>query len=100
MADVSSTAQPIEDYVIPAGCRDELLDADGVPWPHAAELIATLQRLGPEALAAAGKRRDAIFMQQGITFEVAGSDGERRTRSSTTSTTHTRSSARGSSRGR
>ena len=28
--------------------------------------------LGPEALAAAGRRRDAIFMQQGITFDAAG----------------------------
>jgi transglutaminase-like putative cysteine protease len=40
--------------------------------------MAALARLGPDALDAAGKRRDAIFMQQGITFEVAGSDGERR----------------------
>jgi uncharacterized circularly permuted ATP-grasp superfamily protein len=67
-------------YRIPPGCRDELLDGDGRPLPHAAELMATLERLGPEALAAAGERRDAIFMQQGITFEVAGSDGERRDR--------------------
>jgi uncharacterized circularly permuted ATP-grasp superfamily protein len=42
--------------------------------------MAALDRLGPEALSAAGQRRDAIFMQQGITFEVAGSDGERRDR--------------------
>jgi len=42
--------------------------------------MAALDRLGPEALSAAGHRRDAIFMQQGITFEVAGSDGERRDR--------------------
>jgi uncharacterized circularly permuted ATP-grasp superfamily protein len=67
-------------YTIPNGCRDELIDADGEPLPHARELMATLQRLGPEALSAAGQRRDAIFMQQGITFEVAGSDGERRDR--------------------
>ncbi len=67
-------------YTIPAGCRDELLDATGAPLPHARELMAALARLGPEALNAAGERRDAIFMQQGITFEVAGSDGERRDR--------------------
>ena len=67
-------------YVIPDGCCDELLDGDGAPLPHARELLASLQRLGPEALSAAGRRRDAIFMQQGITFEVAGSDGERRDR--------------------
>ena len=42
--------------------------------------MATLQRLGPDALADAGRRRDAIFMQQGITFEVSGSNGQRRDR--------------------
>jgi uncharacterized circularly permuted ATP-grasp superfamily protein len=57
-----------------------LFDAGGAPLPHVAPLVATLQRLGPGALLAAGRRRDAIFMQQGITFEVAGSDGERRDR--------------------
>jgi uncharacterized circularly permuted ATP-grasp superfamily protein len=79
MADVT-TATPIDGYIVPDGCRDELVNPDGDPWPHAAELIATLHRLGPDALAAAGRRRDAIFMQQGITFEVAGSDGDRRDR--------------------
>ena len=68
------------DYRIPDGCCDELLDADGRPLPHAGSLMAALERLGPEALEAAGRRRDTIFMQQGITFEVAGSDGERRDR--------------------
>jgi uncharacterized circularly permuted ATP-grasp superfamily protein len=76
----ATTPQPLDGYDVPAGCRDELLDADGAPRPHAVELMATLQRLGPEALAAAGRRRDAIFMQQGITFEVAGTDGARRDR--------------------
>jgi uncharacterized circularly permuted ATP-grasp superfamily protein len=72
--------RPLAGYAIPSGCCDELLAADGAPRPHAAPLIATLERLGPEALQDAGRRRDAIFMQQGITFEVAGSDGERRDR--------------------
>jgi uncharacterized circularly permuted ATP-grasp superfamily protein len=70
----------IADYQVPDGCCDELLEPDGAPRPHVASLIATLQRLGPEALLAAGQRRDAIFMQQGITFEVSGSDGQRRDR--------------------
>src|ERR1700761_8509540 len=70
----------IDGYSIPAGSCDELLDPDGAAKPHVAELVAALQRLGPEALQDAGRRRDAIFMQQGITFEVAGSDGERRDR--------------------
>src|ERR1700684_1805382 len=67
-------------YAIPAGSVDELLDAGGRPLSHARSLMAALDRLGPEALTAAGRRRDTIFMQQGITFEVAGSDGERRDR--------------------
>jgi uncharacterized circularly permuted ATP-grasp superfamily protein len=70
----------LDDYQVPAGCRDELIDEGGAPRAHAGPLIATLERLGPEALAAAGRRRDRIFMQQGITFEVAGTDGERRDR--------------------
>ncbi|MBV9464565.1 MAG: circularly permuted type 2 ATP-grasp protein [Solirubrobacterales bacterium] len=72
--------QPIEDYRVPPGSLDELLAQDGTPFAHAAGLIATLHRLGPQALKAAGQRRDTIFMQQGITFEVAGTDGERRDR--------------------
>jgi uncharacterized circularly permuted ATP-grasp superfamily protein len=71
---------PLENYSIPDGCCDEMLDEDGQPRPHSAPLIAALKRLGPEALAAAGHRRDTIFMQQGITFEIAGTDGERRDR--------------------
>src|ERR1700733_13177754 len=67
-------------YAIPEGSVDELLDAGGRPLSHARSLMAALDRLGPEALSAAGRRRDAIFMQQGITFEVSGSDGERRDR--------------------
>ena len=45
------------------------------PAPHAAQLVAALEQMGPEHLAAAGRRRDAIFMQQGITFELTGEDG-------------------------
>jgi len=71
---------PIANYRVPAGCCDELLAGDGTPLPHAASLIEALHRLGPEALRAAGRRRDTIFMQQGITFEIAGTDGERRDR--------------------
>ncbi len=70
----------IDEYTIPAGSWDELLQADGSPQPHVTTLIEALQRLGPGALQEAGRRRDAIFMQQGITFEVAGTDGERRDR--------------------
>jgi uncharacterized circularly permuted ATP-grasp superfamily protein len=53
---------------------DELVDADGRPRPHARTLVAALEALGPEALTQAGQRRDAIFMQQGITFDAGGGD--------------------------
>src|SRR3954464_8363038 len=53
---------------------DEILDRFGAPHTHAAALIDALESMGRDELAAAGQRRDAIFMQQGITFE-AGTDG-------------------------
>jgi uncharacterized circularly permuted ATP-grasp superfamily protein len=53
------------------GFYDEMLDAAGAPRPHAHTLVEALEALGPDALAAAGRRRDAIFMQQGITFEIS-----------------------------
>lgn len=55
--------------------QDELLGPDGEPRPYARALQAALTMLGPEALAAAGRRRDTTFMQQGITFELTGEDG-------------------------
>src|ERR1700744_5073277 len=76
----SMSDELINGYRIPEGSVDELLEGDGQPKSHVRSLVATLQRLGPEALADAGKRRDAIFMQQGITFEVSGSNGQRRDR--------------------
>jgi uncharacterized circularly permuted ATP-grasp superfamily protein len=72
--------QAIEDYRVPAGSCDELVESDGEPREHAAPLIDTLMRLGPETLASARTRLEQIFMQQGITFEVAGGDGGRRDR--------------------
>ena len=58
------------------GFYDEMLDADGTPRPHARTLVEALEQLGPEALTAAGRRRDAIFMQQGITFDAGGPDAD------------------------
>jgi uncharacterized circularly permuted ATP-grasp superfamily protein len=74
------SAELAPEYAIPAGCCDELIGPDGSALAHAEPLLASLERLGAETLSAAGRRRDAIFMQQGITFEVAGTDGERRDR--------------------
>jgi hypothetical protein len=78
MADAGVQSSIASGYRIPSGSCDELLAPDGTALPHAAPLMAALARLGPEALNAAGKRRDTIFMQQGITFEVAGTDGQRK----------------------
>ena len=82
MTDVTESppVEPLAHYEIPAGCWDEYVDEQGAPRPHVGSLIATLKRLGPEALSAAGQRRDRIFIQQGITFEIAGTDGEPRDR--------------------
>ena len=38
-------------------------------------LVRELGRLGREGLMEAGRRRDAVFMQQGITFETSGESG-------------------------
>ncbi len=54
---------------------DEVFAPGGVPRDFTAALAHELARLGPEQLAAAGRRRDAIFMQQGITFDATGEDG-------------------------
>jgi uncharacterized circularly permuted ATP-grasp superfamily protein len=74
MASEPATA-PIE-YRTREGFLDEVFaGAGGAAAPHAAQLVAALGQMGPEHLAAAGRRRDAIFMQQGITFELTGEDG-------------------------
>ena len=54
---------------------DELYDSGGEPRAEAAALAGELERLGPDRLLAAGRLRDAIFMQQGITFDATGNDG-------------------------
>jgi len=55
---------------------DEVFAADGVPRAHAEALVAELERLGAENLVAAGALRDAIFMRQGITFDLTSAEGE------------------------
>ena len=58
------------------GFYDELFEAPGRPRPHAAALVEALERMGPDRLRAAGERRDAIFVQQGITFDATGADDD------------------------
>jgi uncharacterized circularly permuted ATP-grasp superfamily protein len=54
---------------------DELFEPDGTPRRVARPLVEVLDGLGSDGLIEAGRRRDAIFMQQGITFETSG-EGE------------------------
>ena len=54
---------------------DEVFDSEGAPRPHAEQLVAELERLGAESLVAAGALRDAIFVRQGITFDLKSDDG-------------------------
>jgi uncharacterized circularly permuted ATP-grasp superfamily protein len=62
-------------YRPPSGYYDEVFGPGGIPRAHAVSLAAEIARLGPELLTAAGHRRDAIFVQQGITFDATGEDG-------------------------
>ncbi len=73
MADVS-TPTAAAGYAPAPGCLDEVFGPGGAPREHAVTLARSLARLGSEGLAAAGRRRDAIFMDQGITFEVSAGD--------------------------
>jgi len=54
---------------------DEMFEVDGRPRPVATALVRELERMGPEGLLEAGRRRDSVFMQQGITFETSGESG-------------------------
>ncbi|WP_205696939.1 circularly permuted type 2 ATP-grasp protein [Conexibacter sp. SYSU D00693] len=62
------------------GGFDEVFALGGIPREHAQALVAELARLGPAQLAEAGRLRDAIFVQQGITFDATGEDGPVRDR--------------------
>jgi uncharacterized circularly permuted ATP-grasp superfamily protein len=63
------------DYAPAPGFFDELFEAPGTPRPAAAALSSVLARLGRDRLRSAAERRDAIFVQQGITFDSSGPDG-------------------------
>ncbi len=64
------TAPPAIEYHPQEPFLDELFESDGRPRPTAEALVGELGRLGRDGLADAGRRRDALFMQQGITFET------------------------------
>ena len=67
-------------YTPAPGFFDELFDAPDQPRRGAVQLASALERVGRDRLQAAGARRDAIFVQQGITFDAAGPDGPTRDR--------------------
>ncbi|WP_081690582.1 circularly permuted type 2 ATP-grasp protein [Conexibacter woesei] len=69
------TSDDAAGYRPPRGHYDEVFGPGGIPRGHAVGLASEIARLGPELLAAAGHRRDAIFVQQGITFDATGEDG-------------------------
>ena len=48
------------------GYFDEVFGPGGTPRGDAVALVDELERLGADALAQAGHRRDAIFLQQGM----------------------------------
>ncbi len=62
------------------GPFDEVFAPGAEPHPHTVSLARELAALGPQALAEAGHRRDAIFVQQGITFDASGEAGPVRDR--------------------
>jgi len=74
LSDGPATEPGARSYSPQAPFFDELFERDGTPRATARALLDGLQRLGPGGLIDAGRRRDAIFMQQGITFETS-SDG-------------------------
>src|SRR5271155_703673 len=77
MTDAAALPQP---YEAASPFYDEIFDAEGQPRAYAEALAAELADLGGERLLAAGHRRDAIFTQQGITFDAKGEDGAVRDR--------------------
>jgi len=73
--DSSTSNELFANYQVDVDTYDELFTADGTPREHAATLVGHLSGLGRERLLAAGARRDAIFMQQGITFALVDDGG-------------------------
>jgi uncharacterized circularly permuted ATP-grasp superfamily protein len=76
----ASAMLEIQQYRPCAPFLDELFEAAGSPRAAADALVGGLIRLGPEGLIDAGRRRDALFVQQGITFETGGKGGHSRDR--------------------
>ena len=72
-------AEPIP-YQPEAGRFDESFVSAGRPHPQTRAMVESLDRMGIDHLQALAERRDAIFMQRGITFDATGPDGQTRDR--------------------
>jgi uncharacterized circularly permuted ATP-grasp superfamily protein len=70
----------VSSYSAPPGFFDELFEPGGAARPYARQLTESLEAIGSERMRAAGERRDAIFVQQGITFDLSTDDGPGRDR--------------------
>ena len=68
-------ATPIDSYQPNAPFLDELFEPDGSPRPTARALRGGAGATGTRGPDRGGRRRDAIFMQQGITFETSSGGG-------------------------
>ena len=51
---------------------DEMVDADGMPYPHTKSLYEALQLLSAADLTERGAARARAFLEQGITFSSSG----------------------------
>ena len=51
---------------------DEMVDAEGTPWPHTKSLYEALQLLSAADLSERGAARARSFLEQGITFSSSG----------------------------
>jgi uncharacterized circularly permuted ATP-grasp superfamily protein len=51
---------------------DEMVDAEGTPWPHTKSLYEALQLLTASDLTERGAARARSFLEQGITFSSSG----------------------------
>lgn len=63
-------------YQAPEGIYDEAVQSSGSPREHVTQLMEAVGALSPEQLSALGRRRDANFIQAGITFDTIGPDGQ------------------------
>ena len=73
---VSSGSTLLAGYNPPAGSFDELVDANGQVRPHWRSVIASLERLTPEELAARQDNTLRVIREHGATYNVY-SDGDR-----------------------